>query len=111
LRVTGLVASAAGIVGLATGAACWWVAKSRHDDAVTYWNKGTNDAKAQSLQGQAQNYATATSITLISGGALTTLGLVLYFVGATDTQTSGTHARLMPAVGPGFTGITAGGIW
>jgi hypothetical protein len=113
LRVTGLVAGAGGIVGLATGMVCWWVAKSRHDDAVTYWNKGTgtNDAKAQSLQGQAQNYATAASITLISGGALTTLGLVLYLVGATDTQTSGTHARLMPAVGSGFAGITAGGIW
>jgi hypothetical protein len=113
MQVTGLMGGATGIVGLATGAVCWWVAKSRHDDAVTYWNKGANDAKAQSLQGQAQDYATAASISVIAGGALTVLGSVLYLVGSPDAQRNGPAARpsLVPAVGPGFAGLSAKGTW
>jgi hypothetical protein len=49
----------------------------------------------------------------IVGGALAVLGVVLYFVGAPDGQpaTADTHAYLMPAVGPGFAGLNAGGTW
>jgi len=113
MQITGLVGGAAGLVGLATGAVCWWVAKSRHNDAVTYWNKGGNDAKAQSLQGQAQDYATVASIGVIAGGALTVLGAVLYFVGAPDAQTNTPTSRpsLLLAVGPGFAGLSAKGTW
>jgi hypothetical protein len=113
LQLIGLASGAAGLVGLATGTVCWWVAKGRHDDAVSYWNKGTNDAKAQSLQGQAQNYATAVTISIITGGTLVGLGAVLYFVGAPGAQTStqGAHAHLTPAVGPGFAVLNAGGTW
>jgi hypothetical protein len=113
LRATAFVAGAAGIVGLVTGTLCWSVAKSRHSDAVSYWNQGTNDAKAQSLQGQAKNYETAANISLIGGGALVALGGVLYFIGRPGPQPDlpGTHAHVMPAVGPGFAGINAGRTW
>jgi hypothetical protein len=109
-QVTGLVAGVAGIAGLVTGTACWFVAQGRHNDAVTTWNQRTNDAKATSLQGQAQDYATAATVSLIAGGALAALGVVLYFVGAPDA-TSDTHAHLTAAVGPGFAGLNAGGTW
>jgi hypothetical protein len=114
MRVAGLATGAAGLVGLATGTVCWLVARSRHDDALTYWNqKVPNDAKATQLQGQAQNYVTAANISLIAGGAFAVLGAVLYLAGAPDAQAPApaTHARLMPAVGPGFAGINAGGTW
>ena len=112
-QVTGLVAGAAGIAGLVTGTACWFVAQGRHNDAVTTWNQRTNDAKATSLQGQAQDYATAATVSLIAGGALAALGVVLYFVGAPDGQkgTPGMRAHVAPAVGPGFAGVNAGGTW
>ncbi len=113
LQVTGLATGAVGIVGLVTGTVCWYVAKSRHDDAVAYWNTGSNDAKAQSLQGQAQNYATAASTALVAGGAFSVLGAVLYLSGASDTHTasSGARAHFAPAVGPEFAGINARGSW
>jgi hypothetical protein len=115
LQVTGLVTGAAGLAGILTGTVCWLVARGRHDDAVTIWNQGAggNDPKAQTLQGEAQDYATAANLTLIAGGALTALGVVLYFVGAPDVRTSapGARASLLPAFGPGFAGINAKGTW
>jgi hypothetical protein len=81
---------------------------------LTYWNQGgPNDGKATSLQGQAQNYATAANISYIAGGALAALGVVLYFAGAPDGQagTPDAHAYLMPALGPGFAGLNTGGTW
>ena len=59
LQVTGLVTGAAGLAGIVTGTVCWLVARDRHTNAITYWNQRTDDAEAQSLQGQAQNYLTA----------------------------------------------------
>jgi hypothetical protein len=112
LRIAGIASAAAGVAGIVVGAVCWSVAKSRHDDAVTNWNQYF-DSKAQQLQGQAKDYATAGNTVFIVGGALAVLGVVLYFVGAPDGQpaTADTHAYLMPAVGPGFAGLNAGGTW
>ena len=113
MQVNGLVTAAAGITGIVTVTACWLVARSRHDDAVTYWNQGLNDAKATSLQSQAKDHVTAANVSIIADGALRALGVVLYFVGAPDALTvaPSTRAHLMPAVGPGFAGINAGGTW
>jgi PEGA domain len=112
LRIAGIASGAAGVAGMVVGAVCWGLAKSRHDDAVTNWNL-YRDAKAQQLQGDAQDYATAGNTVFIVGGALAVLGVVLYFVGAPDSQRAipDTHAHLMPAVGPGFAGLNAGGTW
>jgi hypothetical protein len=112
LRIAGIANGAAGVAGIVAGAVCWAVAKSRHDDAVTNWNL-YRDAKAQQLQGDAQDYATAGNVAFVAGGVLAALGVVLYFVGAPDEQaaTPDTHAYLMPAVGPGFAGFNAGGTW
>jgi hypothetical protein len=112
LRIAGIASSAAGVAGMVAGAVCWSVAKSRQDDAVTNWNQYF-DSKAQQLQGQAKDYATAGNVAFVAGGVLAALGVVLYFVGAPDGQpaTADTHAYLMPAVGPGFAGLNAGGIW
>jgi len=112
LRIAGIASSTAGVAGMVAGAVCWGLGKSRHDDAVTNWNQ-YRDAKAQQLQGDAQDYATAGNVAFVAGGVLAALGVVLYFVGAPDGQsaTPDTHAYLMPAVGPGFAGLNAGGTW
>ncbi len=56
---------------------------------------------------------TAGNVSFIAGGVLAALGVVLYFVGAPDGQpaTPDAHVHLMPAVGPGFAGLNAGGTW
>jgi len=96
---------------MVAGAVCWGLGKSRHDEAMN--NVNQNYGKAQSLQGDAQDYVTAGNAVFIAGGVLAALGTVLYFVGASDSQpaTSDAHTFLMPAVGPGFTGFNAGGTW
>ena len=113
MQVNGLVTAAAGITGIVTVTACWLVARSRHDDAVTYWNQGLNDAKATSLQSQAKDHVTAANVSIIADGALRALGVVLYFIGAPDSQpaTPDAHVHLMPALAPGFAGLNAGRTW
>jgi len=111
LRIAGIASSTAGVAGMVAGAVCWGLGKSRHDDAMN--NVNQNYGKAQSLQSDAQDYVTAGNAVFIAGGVLAALGTVLYFVGAPDSQpaTPDTHAYLVPAVGPGFAGLNAGGTW
>jgi tetratricopeptide (TPR) repeat protein len=111
LRIPGIASSAAGVAGMVAGAVCWALAKSRHDDAVGYVNQ--NYSRAQQLQGQAQDYATAGNAAFIVGGALAALGVVLYFVGESNGQAAppDTHVHLMPTFGPGLAGLNAGGTW
>jgi hypothetical protein len=111
VRIAGIASSTAGVAGMVAGAVCWGLAKSRHDDAVGYVNQNTG--RAQELQGDAQDYATAGNTVFIVGGALAALGVVLYFVGAPDGPTAApdTRVHLMPTLGPGFAGFNAGGTW
>ena len=113
MQLTGLAAGAVGVAGIATGTVCWLVARSRHDDAVTYWNQGSNDAKATSLQGQAKNYVTAANTSFVAGGALVAMGVVLYIVGIpkTGNVASRAQANVLPMVGRDLAGLTAGGTW
>ncbi|MGO9291949.1 MAG: PEGA domain-containing protein [Polyangia bacterium] len=111
MRIAGIASSTAGVAGMVAGSVCWALAKSRHDDAVGYASQ--NYARAQQLQGDAQDYATAGNTVFIVGGALAALGVVLYFVGVPSGQavTPDTHVHLMPALGPSFAGLNAGGTW
>jgi hypothetical protein len=113
LRVAGIVSAAVGVAGLAAGTACWLVAKSRHNDAVTDWKQHLDD-RAQSLQSEAHDLAIGANISFIAGGTLAALGVVLYIVGAPDGQAPtrpDPHVHLMPALAPGFAGLNAGGTW
>ena len=112
VRIAGIASGAIGVAGMAAGTACWLIAKSRHNDAVTNWNQ-YSDNKARQLQGEAQDYATAANIGFIAGSALAVLGVVLYIVGAPDGQPAAPdgHVHLMPAAGPTFAGLNAGGTW
>jgi hypothetical protein len=115
LRIAGIVTGAVGVAGIAAGVACWVTAKGRHNSAVNSFNQNPNDdSRANQLQSQAQNYMTAANVSLIAGGALTALGVVmsLYTVIVPDGKVAtDTHVHLMPAVGPGFAGLNAGGTW
>jgi uncharacterized protein YjeT (DUF2065 family) len=108
VRLLGILTGVAGVAGIAAGGGCWWVAMTRNDESKDNWN--TNPEKAKSLRGEAQDYISAGNTLFYAGGALVVLGVVLYFVGAPDT-TPNAHAYLMPAVGPGFAGLNAGGTW
>ena len=108
VRLLGILTGVAGVAGIAAGGGCWWVAMTRNDESKDNWN--TNPDKAKSLRGEAQDYISAGNTLFYAGGALVVLGVVLYFVGAPDT-TPNAHAYLMPAVGPGFAGLNAGGTW
>jgi len=115
LRIAGIVTGAVGVAGMAAGVACWATAKSRHNSAVNSFNQNPNDeSRANQLQSQAQDYMTAANVSFIAGGALTALGVVmsLYTVIVPDGQPApDAHVHLMPAVGPGFAGLNAGGTW
>jgi uncharacterized protein YjeT (DUF2065 family) len=108
VRLLGILTGVAGVAGIAAGGGCWWVAMTRNDESKD--NRNTNPEKAKSLRGEAQDYISAGNTLFYAGGALVVLGVVLYFVGAPDT-TPNAHAYLMPAVGPGFAGLNAGGTW
>jgi len=108
VRLVGILVGVAGVAGMAAGGVCWWFTKSRNDESKANWS--TNPDRAAALRGEAQDYASAGNTLFIAGGALTVLGVVLYFVGAPDS-TPNTHAYLMPALAPGFAGLNAGGTW
>ena len=113
LRITGIVSGGIGLAGLAAGTTCWLIGRSRHEDAVTYWNQRNNDATATAYQSQAKDYMIVANISLLTGGALTALGTVLYIVGEQDQPSAKSHIEvsLVPTVAPGFAGINAGGTW
>jgi hypothetical protein len=110
LRIAGIVSGAIGVAGLATGTVCWFVAKSRHDDAMSALK---DYPRAKGLQSEAESYLTAANVSLIAGGTLTALGVGLFILGAPaePPATAGMHAYLLPSVGPGGAGLSAGGIW
>jgi hypothetical protein len=110
VRLLGILTGVAGVAGIAAGGACWWVGMSRNDESKDNWS--TNPDKANSLRGEAQDYLNAGNTLFAVGGGLVVLGVVLYLVGAPDgPATPNTHAYLMPALGPGFAGLSAGGAW
>jgi hypothetical protein len=111
VRLVGILVGVAGVAGMAAGGVCWWFTKSRNDESKANWS--TNPDRAATLRGEAQDYATAGNSLFEVGGALTVLGVVLFFLGAPDGQAvpPNTHAYLMPALAPGFAGLNAGGTW
>ena len=111
MRIAGIVSGAAGVAAIAAGTACGLVARSRHNSAVSNVNQDYH--KAQSQQSEAHDLAIGANVGFIAGGVLAALGVVLYFIGAPDSQpaTPETHVHLMPVLGSGFAGINAGGIW
>ena len=113
LQITGLVSAAIGVAGLAAGTTCWLIARSRHEDAVSYWNQRNNDSLAMSYQSQAKDYMIVANISLLAGGALTALGAVLYILGGQDQPTTKPYGqlRVVPSLASGFAGINAEGTW
>jgi hypothetical protein len=111
MRIAGIVSGAAGVAGIAAGTACALVARSRHNSAENTVNQYYD--KAQSLQSEAHDFAIGADVGFIVGGTLAALGVVLYFIGAPDSQpaTPDAHVHLMPALAPGFAGLNAGGTW
>ena len=111
IRLLGILSGVAGLAGIGAGGVCWWVAKTRNDESNA--NRMSNPANADTLRGEAGDYVTAGNTLFIAGGALTVLGVVLFFVGAPDAPAAppNVHAYLMPALAPGFAGLSAGGTW
>jgi hypothetical protein len=113
-QIAGGVMLLAGVASFVVAGICWETASSRHDKAASYWNMGgPEDDLARSFQSQAQDYATAATVTVIAGSALTVGGMVLIIAGTAGSEApaSGTQARLVPVVGPGFAGFATRGTW
>jgi hypothetical protein len=117
LQVAGIVSAAAGLVGFVTAIACWSTAQDRHESAVTYWNRGgDSDAKANQLQSEARDYAIATTVSLVAGSILAAGGIGLYLGGMARERdqpapVSALRVPILPAVGPGFAGLSTRGTW
>ena len=113
LQTVGVISGVAGLVAAGTATVCWILAKGKHDDAVTLWNKRTDDKRANDLQGQSNDFVQYGNISMIAGGTLVALGTLLYVVGREDESatTPGTQARFAPTVGNGYAGMTVGGNW
>lgn len=111
LRIAGIVIGAVGVAGLATGVGFWFLARDRHDDALKA--NESDRPRAESLQSDAKNYITATNISLLAGGTLAALGVAAFFLGtpARPAPATGAQAFVLPSVGPGMTGLSAGGVW
>ncbi len=111
LRIAGIVTGAVGVAALGAGAGFWLAAQSRHDDAMKVYQQ--NYPKAQGLQSDAQSFVTAANISLVAGGALVALGVTSFVLGAParPSTASGMKAYLLPSVGAGGAGLSAGGIW
>jgi len=110
LRIAGIATASAGVLGMGAGVICWYLAKNRHSEALTAWNKNDND-NALELQSESLDYVRGANVSYAVGGGLVALGVVLFILGTPSTPAPAGHAHVLPTVGPGFAGLTAGGIW
>jgi tetratricopeptide (TPR) repeat protein len=115
LRVFGLIAGSAGVVGLGAGAAFGLSAISKHNEAQSAGCSGAvcQDASSQGQEKDAARAAKTSTALFIAGGALTAVGLTLYLVAPSSKETTGNQAaslRLSPSVGSNGAGVTLSGV-
>jgi len=110
-QTTGLIAGIAGLAGIGTGGLLWLLAQRNHESAL---DKNDSDPeRAGNLNTTAQTYALYGNISAIAGGVLVGLGAILYLTGAPEEEPEpmGLRTRVVPAVGWGYAGVSAGGTW
>lgn len=111
-RTLGVIVAGVGVAGLAFGAVAGLVALGDYHSAVnacaSYPDHCSPDHSADGPNSLARTWATVSTVSFIAGGALATVGGVLFF---TAPKASVTGLHLAPAVGPRTAGLSLGGAW
>jgi tetratricopeptide (TPR) repeat protein len=109
MRTLGVLIAATGVVGLGAGATCWFVASSKHEDALSEHQLGNYD-DAHQLQSQSEQLVPYVNVGFIGGGVLAAAGAVLYLVAPSDRPPHfGYDAPVWPLVAGGFVGLATKG--
>ncbi len=114
LKITGLVIAGVGVVGLGVGGAFGVLAKGSLDDSNNSHCDSTNhcDPQGLALRGDAQSSALISTISFIGGGVLVVGGLLMFFLAPKPTTENAAPVaalRLVPALSPSFSGLSAVG--
>jgi hypothetical protein len=110
MRIAGLVAGAAGAAVVVTGAGLLLKAESDHSSALDHCSPNC-DASAGPLQDSADRYLKASTVLLVVGGAALVTGGTLYLLARHRAKDSAAYTQVLPVLGPGFAGLTAGASW
>ncbi len=108
LKPVGIVLGAVGLAGIGTSLALGGIAKSKNSDANQYCSAtACSTSQGVSLEHQAGDFATASTVTFISGATLLAIGVTLFLVAprAGTTASAGSIA-VEPTVG-----ASSGGLW
>jgi hypothetical protein len=114
-KIAGVTIGAAGVVGLAVGAAFGLSAKSKNDEALQSTNCRTStlcDQTGLSLTSDAKSSATASTIAFVAGGVAVAAGAVLWLTaprGSTGSSAGG--IRAIPVVAQSYGGLAVDGAW
>jgi hypothetical protein len=110
LKMVGLVAGAVGLIGIGTGAAFGFIAKSKNDQALEPQNCRTSTLCTQtglSLTDDAKRAATVSTVSFIAGGVLAAGGVALWLAAPSPGRTTG--VRVTPVLGPAASGVAVSG--
>ncbi|MBN1606578.1 MAG: PEGA domain-containing protein [Polyangiaceae bacterium] len=109
MRTVGVVLAATGVAGLGAGATCWFVASSKHEDALSEHQLG-NIASAHRLQSQSEQLVPYVNIGFIGGGLLAAAGTVLYLTAPPGRpRRSGYDGAVWPLVAADSIGLATKG--
>jgi hypothetical protein len=108
IRLLGLIAGGAGVVGIAVGSVFGGLtiseASTQKGACSTSMCSQTNLATARSAHSSATGDGAVSTAAFVAGGALIATGVVLYLVGRPDDPRA-TRGTLAPVVGPGQAGL------
>ena len=112
-RSIGIVSAGVGVAAILGGTAAWWVARSKHEDAVNDANNG-NRPSAETLQRDATKIMTLANAGFIGGGIVAGTGLLLFLAapsGSSRPTMPTSRLGLTPSVDRHFIGVAAHSDW
>ncbi len=110
MRVAGAFTGGVGLVGIGVGTGFGLIAQSSLDDSNGNNHcdsRNTCDAMGLQLRSDAQSAALFSTVAFVAGGALVAGGAAMFFL--SPRTKSDSAAYVLPAVGPGFSGLSAVG--
>ncbi|HEX4516751.1 MAG TPA: hypothetical protein VH054_24555, partial [Polyangiaceae bacterium] len=109
-HVGGIVIGAAGLIAIGVGSALGLVAAGKLSDSNANGHcdaQDTCDAVGLDLRQQAKDAALVSTILFVGGGVAVAAGIILFVVAPKKKHAA--FARVAPAIGPGFYGLSLGG--
>jgi serine/threonine-protein kinase len=110
LRTVGLVVGGIGLAGVGTGLVLGALAKSKNDQANGYCSAtACSSDQGVTLEHQAGDLATASTVTFISGAALLATGVIIFLVAPRGTSASTGSLTISPRVSTSSGGFSLQG--